>query len=97
MTYAVVKATKPTVLTVNGEGNRQSINADQTSVPDTEQDPLKTTILTKQYEINDAERISIKQKWLGREGLQFIWTLTVAEKEAFEIVKGLFDMLSEKF
>ena len=39
--------------------------------------------LTKHYEINDTEKVPIiKRKWLGREGLQCIHTLTVTEKEA---------------
>ena len=44
-----------------------------------------------------TEKVPIIKNWLGSEGLQFIHTLTTAEQEIWETVKGLFDKLNEKF
>ena len=38
------------------------------------------SFLMKNYDINDAENVPIITKWLGREGLQLIQTLTKVEQ-----------------
>ena len=42
------------------------------------------------YDINDAEKVLLIKNWLGREGMQFINTLT---KENNKHVKTLMDYL----
>ena len=51
----------------------------------------------KAYDLNHEEKVPIIKNWLGREGLQFIHTLTNAEKETCKSTTGLFNVLKEKF
>ena len=51
----------------------------------------------KAYDLNDKEKVPIIKNWLGREGLQFIQTLTNAEKEACKSATGLFNFFKGKF
>ena len=44
-----------------------------------------------------SEEGAIIKNWLGREGVQFIQTLTNAEKEACKSTTGVFNALKEKF
>ena len=53
--------------------------------------------LTKHYAINDTEWVPTIQNGQGGKGLHLIRTLTGAEQEVCETVKGLFDMHSENF
>ena len=45
---------------------------------------------------NNEEKVSIIKNWLGREDLQFIQTLTKAEKEACKSATALFSVLKRK-
>ena len=44
-----------------------------------------------------TEKVPIIKTWLGREGLQFIQTLTKAEQEVCETCDGLFGTLTDTF
>ena len=48
------------------------------------------------HNINQAERVPIIKKWLGRQGLQLLETLTQAEHDACHSKDCLFKMLNEK-
>ena len=48
--------------------------------------------LSRHYDINDKETVPTIGKWLGREELKLIKTLTVAEQETYQTVRELFDM-----
>ena len=49
--------------------------------------------LTNEYEIKKAEKVPIVKNSLGREGLQFIQTLTNAKHKPCKIVEGPFEVL----
>ena len=49
------------------------------------------------YDLSEEGKVPIKKNWSGREGLQFMQTLTNAEKEAFKSATWLFNVLKEKF
>ena len=49
------------------------------------------------YNLGQTEKVSAIKNWLGREGLQFIATLTQDQQEACNYERGLFDMLNRKF
>ena len=51
--------------------------------------------MTNSYNIQDNEKVPITLSWLGREGLQFMKTLS-EEKEKCETSMGLFSVLGEK-
>ena len=42
-------------------------------------------------------KLALVKNWLGRKGLQYLETLTTAEKETCNTLKGLFETLSNKF
>ena len=50
----------------------------------------------KNYNISQAERVSIMKNWLDRQGLQLLETLTQAELGVSN-EEGLFKTLSNKF
>ena len=47
------------------------------------------------YDISEV-KVTIIKNWLHRGGLQFIQTLTKAEKDAYKSATGLFDVLKEE-
>ena len=47
---------------------------------------------TKAFNLNNKEKVPAIKNWLGREGLQFIQTLTNAEIEACKSITGLFNI-----
>ena len=49
------------------------------------------------YGMPEAEKLVVVKNWLGRKGLHYIETLMLAEKEAYNMLDGLFDMLATKF
>ena len=49
------------------------------------------------YDLCEEGMVSFIKNWLGREGLQFIQTLTNVEKEACKKATGLLNVLKEKF
>ena len=43
------------------------------------------------------DKLALVKKWLGRKGLQYLQTLTTAEKETCNMLEGLFETLCNKF
>ena len=43
---------------------------------------VANVLQAKAYDLNDKEKVSIIKNWLGREGLQFIQSLTDTGNEA---------------
>ena len=58
---------------------------------------LEVSKVLSTYGMPEAEKLAVVKKWLGRKGLNYLETLTLAEKEACNILDGLFDMLAIKF
>ena len=54
-------------------------------------------ILTKSYDIQECEKVSIIMNWLGCEELSFVQALSDTEQEECRISAGLFEVLSENF
>ena len=44
-----------------------------------------------------TEQLNIVKNWLGRMGLQFLGSLMSEEKVIFNMLKGLFETLTNKF
>ena len=57
---------------------------------------VTNTLLTKHYNINDAEKVPIIKKWQGREGHQFMQTLTKSGQGPFQMATRLFEKLNVK-
>ena len=53
--------------------------------------------MLQNYNLGQTEKVLVIKKWLGREGLQLIATLTDEEQEACNSEKALFDTLNRKF
>ena len=49
------------------------------------------------YNAQEADKIAMVKNWLGRKGLHYLETLMANEKEACNMLQGLFDMLATKF
>ena len=49
------------------------------------------------YGTPEAEKLVVVKNWLGRKRLHYLETLMLAEKEACNMLDGLFDMLATKF
>ena len=45
----------------------------------------------------EAEKLVVVKNWLGRKGLHYLETLTPTEREACNMLDGLFDTLATKF
>ena len=45
----------------------------------------------------EAETLAVVKNWLGRNGLHYLETLTLEEREACNMLDGLFKMLATKF
>ena len=49
------------------------------------------------YYTPQTDKLVLVKHWLGRKGLQYLETLTTAEKETCNKQEGLFETLSNKF
>ena len=49
------------------------------------------------YNTPQADELALVKKWLGGKGLQYLETLTTAEKETSNTLEGLFETLTNKF
>ena len=49
------------------------------------------------YNTPKTDKLAVAKNWLGRKGLQYLETLTTAEKETCNTLEGLFKTLSNKF
>ena len=49
------------------------------------------------YNTPQTGQLAVVKNWLGRKGLQFIESLTHAEKDTCSILEGLFKILTSKF
>ena len=49
------------------------------------------------YNIPETDKLAVVKNWLGRKGLQYLVTLTTAEKEMCNTLEGLVEALSNKF
>ena len=58
---------------------------------------LRNTLMTKTCDVANVEKVPIINNLLGREGLHFIETITIEEKETCKSNAWLFQMLNEKF
>ena len=58
---------------------------------------LEVNNILSTYNTPQAEQLAMVKKWLGRKGLQFLETLTNAEKVMCDTLEGLFNMLSSNF
>ena len=56
---------------------------------------VSNVLQAKAYDPDDEEEVPIIKNWLCREELQFIQTLTIAEKEACKSTTGLFNVLKK--
>ena len=43
---------------------------------------VASVLQAETYDLSEEGKVAIIRNWLGREGLQFIWTPTYAEKKA---------------
>ena len=58
---------------------------------------LEVNNVLSTYNIPEAEKLAVVKNWLGRKGLHYLETLTMAEREMCNTVEGLFEMLANKF
>ena len=49
------------------------------------------------HNMPEAEKIAVVKNWLGRKCLHYLETLTTEEREACNMLEGLFEMLDNKF
>ena len=49
------------------------------------------------YNAQETDKIEMVKNWLGRKGLHYIESQTQGEKEACNMLEGLFDTLATKF
>ena len=58
---------------------------------------LEVTNVLSTYKTPEHNKIAIVKNWLGRKGLNYIESITEAEKQACNTLQGLFNTLSTKF
>ena len=58
---------------------------------------LEVSNVLSTYGMPEAEKLVVVKTWLGRKGLHYLEILMLAEKEACNMLDGLFDMLAIKF
>ena len=58
---------------------------------------LEVSNVLSTYGMPEAEKLAVIKDWLGRKGLHYLETLMLAEKEACNMLDGLFDTLDTKF
>ena len=51
--------------------------------------------MLQNYNLGQAEKVSVIKSWLGREGLQLIATLTKGEQDVCNDEKGMFETLNK--
>ena len=58
---------------------------------------LEVNNVLSTYNTPLANKLALVKNWLGRKGLQYLETLTTAEKETYNTLEGLFETLTNKF
>ena len=58
---------------------------------------LEANNVLSMYNTPETVKLAVVKNWLGRKGLQYLETLTTAEKEMCNTLQGLFKTLSNKF
>ena len=58
---------------------------------------LKVNNILSAYNKPQTEQLAIVKSWLDRKGLQFIVSLTSAEKVTYSTLESLFEILTSKF
>ena len=58
---------------------------------------LEVNNILSTYNTPQTDKLVLVKNWLGRKGLQYLETLTTAEKETCNTLEGLFDTLYIKF
>ena len=58
---------------------------------------LEVNNVLSMYNTPQMDKLAVVKSWLGRKGLQYLETLTTAEKETCNTLEGLFEILSNKF
>ena len=58
---------------------------------------LEVNNILTMYNKPQTEQLAVVKNWLGRNGLQFIESLTTAEKDTCSTLEGLFKILTNKF
>ena len=58
---------------------------------------LEVNNILSTYNTQQADKLAQVKNWLGRKGLQYLETLTNAEKETCNTLEGIFQTLSKKF
>ena len=58
---------------------------------------LEVNNILSTYNTPQTDKLALVKTWLGRKGLQYLETLTTAEKETCNTLEGLFKTLSNKF
>ena len=58
---------------------------------------LEVNNVLSTYNTPQADKLALVKNWLGRKGLQYLETLTNAEKEICNALEGLFETLTNKF
>ena len=56
---------------------------------------LEVSNMLQNYNLGQAEKVSVIKNWLGGEGLQLIVTLTKEEQDTCNDEKGLFETLNK--
>ena len=54
---------------------------------------VSNIFMTKNYDINEVEKVPIIKNCLGRESLKFIQTLTEADEQSCQTITGLLKVL----
>ena len=49
------------------------------------------------HNMPEAEKLAVVKNWLGRKGLHHLETITTEERETFNMLEGLFEMLANKY
>ena len=58
---------------------------------------LEVSNVLSTYGMPEVEKLAVVRNWLGKKGPYYLETLMLAEKEACNMLDGLFDMLATKF
>ena len=58
---------------------------------------LEVNNVLSTHNMPEAEKLAVVKNWLGRKGLHYLETLTMAERETCNTLEGLFAMLTNKF
>ena len=58
---------------------------------------LEVNIVLSTYHTPQTDKLALVKNWSRRKGLQYLETLTTKEKEACNMLEGLFETLTNKF